>query len=213
MACPPGVFCINYSSTIIFIILAIMICYYFYSNHNNKIYNKINKKIKNLSNVIKSEQIDQTEQIEKKNIYENIHERLNNTPSIDINDIYNEPTKSNNGIRVNIHTRGPVPKVQQIGILTKTNFTNNEGPGTDNESHILPLMGRKTYNRSNKWVYYTATDKYNQIKLPLSHNGKNCSGEYGCDEFMDGDTINIPELNGTFTVKIYENGSLQYIPY
>ena len=30
-----------------------------------------------------------------------------------------------------------------------TDYTNNEGPGTDKKSHILPLMGRKTYNRSN----------------------------------------------------------------
>ena len=33
------------------------------------------------------------------------------------------------------------------------------------------------------------------------------------DEIMDGDTITIPELNGTFVPKIYENTSLHYIPY
>mgnify|MGYP001387039143 CR=1 FL=1 len=106
-------------------------------------------------------------------------------------------------IPINVPTQGVDTNYRQVGILTRIN----------GQETILPLMGRKTYNRSNKWVYYTATDKYNQIKLPLSHNGKNCTGEYGCDEFMDGTIINIPELNGSFTVKIYENNSLQYIPY
>ena len=91
--------------------------------------------------------------------------------------------------------------------------TNSEGPGSDAEAHVLPLLGRKTYNRSNKWVYYTATDKYNQVRIPISHNGRDCGGEYGCDEIMDGDTITIPELNGSFRAKIYENTSLHYIPY
>ena len=210
MSCPSGMLCINYSSIIIFsILIAICIfCIYTYNNNNNN--NQLYDKISNLTDTIKSEYS------EKKNtqIYENIHERLIETPNTqNINDIYNEPTKNVSGVRVNIPTRGPTPQVQQIGILSKTNFTTSEGPGTDSESHILPLMGRKTYNRSNKWVYYTATDKYNQIKLPISHKGRNCAGEYGCDELMNGDTINIPELNGTFTVKIYENSGLQYIPY
>ena len=97
--------------------------------------------------------------------------------------------------------------------LSKKAHTEYLGPGSDSEAHVLPLLGRRTYNRSNKWVYYTATDKYNQVRIPISHNGRNCGGEYGCDEIMDGDTITIPELNGTFVAKIYENTSLHYIPY
>ena len=30
-------------------------------------------------------------------------------------------------------------------------------------------MGAPTYNGSHKWTYYTATDKYNQIKLPITN--------------------------------------------
>ena len=116
-------------------------------------------------------------------------------------------------MRVNIATRGPTPEISQLGILSKLDHTTNSGPGSDAEAHVLPLLGRKTYNRSNKWVYYTATDKYNQVRIPISHNGRDCGGEYGCDEIMDGDTITIPELNGSFKVKIYENTSLHYIPY
>ena len=102
---------------------------------------------------------------------------------------------------------------KQIGILSKMTHSNDTGPGSDAEAHILPLLGRRTYNRSNKWVYYTATDKYNQVRIPISHNGRDCGGEYGCDEIMNGETITIPELNGSFKVKIYENTSLHYIPY
>ena len=76
-----------------------------------------------------------------------------------------------------------------IFILSKIDNTNDSGPGSDAEAHVLPLLGRRTYNRSNKWVYYTATDKYNQVRIPISNNGRDCGGEYGCDEIMDGDTI------------------------
>ena len=127
--------------------------------------------------------------------------------------MFEEPRKNVDGVRVNIATRGPTPKISQIGILSKKAHTEYLGPGSDSEAHVLPLLGRRTYNRSNKWVYYTATDKYNQVRIPISHNGRNCGGEYGCDEIMDGDTITILELNGSFKAKIYENTALHYIPY
>ena len=137
-------------------------------------------------------------------IYENLRSLYGSEEDI----IFKEP-KNN----INISTRGPIPKIQQIGILSKQNHTNDSGPGSDSEAHILPLLGRPTFNRSNKFVYYTATDKYNQVRIPISHNGRDCGGEYGCDEIMDGDTITIPELNGSFKAKIYENTKLHYIPY
>ena len=51
---------------------------------------------------------------------------------------------------------------QQVGILTS-----NE---TDKEPIVLPLYGRKLYNRSDRWQYYTATDKNNIKQYMLYYN-------------------------------------------
>ena len=220
MSCPPNMLCINYSHSIALLILVFLLLFYLYtkyqhtSNQNSYLKNNMNQKINILSKKIENNNINNTSpnrQPNQNELYNEIRNKLNETPQND--DIFEEPRKTTEGVRVNIATRGPTPKITQIGILSKMTHSNDSGPGSDPEAHILPLLGRRTYNRSNKWVYYTATDKYNQVRIPISHNGRDCGGEYGCDEIMDGDSITIPELNGTFKAKIYENTSLHYIPY
>ena len=225
MSCPPNMLCINYSHSIALLILVFLLLFYLYtkyqhtSNQNSYLKNNMNQKINILSKKIQNNNnnnnvINNTSpnrQPNQNELYNEIRNKLNETPQND--DIFEEPRKNIDGVRVNIATRGPTPKISQIGILSKMTHSNDSGPGSDPEAHILPLLGRKTYNRSNKWVYYTATDKYNQVRIPISHNGRDCGGEYGCDEIMDGDSITIPELNGSFKAKIYENTSLHYIPY
>ena len=225
MSCPPNMLCINYSHSIALLILVFLFLFYLYtkyqhtSNQNSYLKNNMNQKINILSKKIQNNNnnnnvINNTSpnrQPNQNELYNEIRNKLNETPQND--DIFEEPRKNIDGVRVNIATRGPTPKITQIGILSKMTHSNDSGPGSDPEAHILPLLGRRTYNRSNKWVYYTATDKYNQVRIPISHNGRDCGGEYGCDEIMDGDSITIPELNGSFKAKIYENTSLHYIPY
>ena len=72
---------------------------------------------------------------------------------------------------------------QQVGILTS-----NE---TDKEPVVLPLYGRKLYNRSDRWQYYTATDKNNMIRLPLTFGNRECEDDVGCNEINSGDTLSI----------------------
>jgi hypothetical protein len=50
-------------------------------------------------------------------------------------------------------------------------------------------------------------------KLPLSFNGKSCTGEYGCDDINNGDNVFVEGYNDTFRVTIYENSLFNYIPY
>lgn len=215
--------CINYSYTIVFIIVTGLFLFYLYTKYqhifiqNSELKQNMNQKINILSKKIENNNLNtlnnttQNRDPNKNDLYEEMRAKLNETPQN--NDIFNEPRKTTDGVRVNIATRGPTPKISQIGILSKMTHSNDTGPGSDAEAHILPLLGRRTYNRSNKWVYYTATDKYNQVRIPISHNGRDCGGEYGCDEIMNGETITIPELNGSFKAKVYENTSLHYIPY
>lgn len=92
---------------------------------------------------------------------------------------------------------------QQIGILSA-----NE---TDKEPIVLPIFARKLQNHSDRWQYYTATDKNNMIRLPVKHENKNCEDDLGCREIYDGDTINIDTYRDrVFTVTIYKKNVPQY---
>ena len=118
------------------------------------------------------------------------------------------------GVPINIPTRGESGGFQQIGVLHKIETSDETMQiGNNNEPVILPLMGAPTHNGSNKWTYYTATDKYNQIKLPITNNNRKCDSEYGCDELYDGDNVTIPAYNGSFQVKIYQFDKPRYLPF
>lgn len=103
-------------------------------------------------------------------------------------------------IPVNIESRGPPSSYTQVGILTRSGDL------------ILPLMGRKLTR--DKMQYYTVSNTGNMnTKLPISKNGKSCTGEYGCDEVYNGDTVFVEGYSDTFKATIYENSRFNYIPY
>ena len=91
---------------------------------------------------------------------------------------------------------------RQIGILTRKN----------GKETMLPLMGRPLYTNRQKWQYYTINE-FNNIKLPVSKNGRSCTGEYGCNEIFNGDSVYVEGYKDSFSVTIYENDSPKYIPY
>ena len=122
-------------------------------------------------------------------------------------DMYFPPDSGDiRGVPVNIKTRGFNPNYQQIGILTRLNGGSQE--------MILPLMGRRVMSGRDKWQYYTMSNTGNlNTKLPVSVNGRSCTGEYGCDSIMNGDTIYVEGYNDTFKATIYENNLFNYIPF
>ena len=118
------------------------------------------------------------------------------------------------GVPINIPSRGPQQSYQQVGILYKENIENPDKlPGNNNESNILPLFGRPTYTGSNRWNYYTSSDKFQTVKLPISIDGRKCTDDLGCNELMNGDMITIPSYNGKFKVEIYDFDRPRYIPF
>jgi hypothetical protein len=116
--------------------------------------------------------------------------------------------RSSGSLSPGIETRGPSPSFSQIGILTpEPSVSHNTG------TMILPLMGRKLSGRE-KMQYYTTSNNGNMnVKLPVSKNGKSCTGEYGCDEIYNGDTVYVEGYAEVFKATIYENTRLSYIPY
>lgn len=118
------------------------------------------------------------------------------------------------GVPINIPSRGPNLSYQQVGILYKENIENTDKmPGNNNDSNILPLFGRPTFNGSNKWNYYTSSDKFQNFKLPITIDGRKCDNDLGCNELRDGDMISIPSYNGRFRVEIYNYDKPSYIPF
>jgi len=107
------------------------------------------------------------------------------------------------GVPINVNTRAVDTSYRQVGILKRMN-----GP-----EMILPLMGRPLYVGRDKWQYYTMNDKNNAIKLPVSIQGKSCTGEYGCNSLYNGDNVYVEGYNDIFNATIYENNNIQYIPF
>ena len=136
-----------------------------------------------------------------------------------IDDIYEPPYKTldirgDPGVRsirrqipIQISTNSAPTAYQQVGILTKNGHS---------DPIILPLMGRNLLNGRDKWQYYTMSNTPGasiNTRLPISVNGKSCTGEYGCDSVSNGDTVYVEGYNDTFRATIYENATLNYLPY
>lgn len=122
------------------------------------------------------------------------------TPPLKNDLIFNGHTK---GVPINIKTQSVNLEYKQIGILTRVNGVET----------ILPLMGRQLYSNRDKWNYYTMNDKNNMIKLPVLFKNRSCTSEQGCDCLYEGDTVYVQGYKDLFRVTLYDNNSLEYIPY
>ena len=194
--CIPGVVCIE-NVTLIFIILFLILMFYIWYSVNLR--EQSNQKSLETQIITTQSPPMLLPMSSKQDIF---------------NDPYNPPLKNNmyhpkdstdvRGIPINVETRGLPTSYQQIGILNKVNDTSDT---------ILPLMGKRTMSGRDKWQYYTISGSGNlNARLPVSVNGKSCSGEYGCDEIYNGDIVYVEGYNDTFKATIYENSNFQYIP-
>ena len=105
-------------------------------------------------------------------------------------------------MKINIPTRGCPEETRQLGVLT-----------TENAEVTVPLYGRRLWNGSNKWNYFTRTDKFISIILPVYKCNKNCFEEYGCDELYDNDIVEVPQLTTqSLKVTLYHTNVPRYIP-
>lgn len=197
--CPPGVICVE-NVTILFVLI-IVGGVFLYLKMNTFNYNQNNKII------VK-------ENGNTSGIYPRASYSFSNLENDVLMNPYNAPLKDdrvnpvNNldprGVPINIPTQSVNASYRQVGILTRLN-----GDG----ENILPLMGKPLFTNRDKWNYYTMTDKNNMIKLPITHKGRSCTNEYGCDSMYNGDTVYVEGYNDAFKVTMYENNTMQYIPH
>lgn len=181
---------INNELIVIIIILLMYISLQLTIKNNNQIKDKSNYEISS----------DGTNAIHHQKLVREIYEE---TPAkIPVNMPIEIPFNDQKRIPINISTRGESETYRQIGVL-------NNG---DN-SKILSLFGKATWRGSSKFLYYTQTDRFVSVNLPVYKNNKNCSHEYGCDELFDQDIVTVPQLNEEFVVTIYPINSPTYIPF
>jgi hypothetical protein len=93
-------------------------------------------------------------------------------------------------------------KVQQVGYVTM------EKTNPDEDPKILPLFGQSLrYKHSDRWNYFTATDQYQSIRLPVEYEKRDCmNDDTGCREIYSNDTVKVPSYNDKdFTVTLYKN--------
>ena len=211
--CPNGYICINHFQGIIIIVLVLGIMYAINNDSYKKIYsnsNSLREREHEHEILLLKEQNKQNKQNDQIIQNERIANRQHNE-SVVMDPLY-PPLKR--GIPINIETRDSGGDYQQLGILSKGSINNDDGtPGNNTDSVILPLYGKPTYRGSNKWLYYTETDKLHPVKIPVTYKNKDCTDEYGCEEIYNGDTVIIPSYNGDFIAKIYKLNKPRYIPY
>ena len=207
--CPPGVFCIQNLSLGFIIILIIALCFILYKSVNSQ-----NQGIDNNSNQRQNERLNPNPNISISLVpnypYNNIVPKdvlLNPYAPPYKDERYLVPELNNPGIPINVSTNiGAVDtSYRQIGIITPLSGNNKD--------NILSLMGRPLFTNRDKWQYYTISNQHNNVKLPISFKGKSALNDYGVDKIFSGDTIYVEGYNEPFTVTIYENDTIKYLPF
>jgi hypothetical protein len=130
--------------------------------------------------------------------------------------VYGQNANFRNGFPVNASTNiGFVNSdFSQVGILNSI-VNKGETPATALATKkILPLFGRPVFTNRNKWNYFTSSDQFNTIKLPILKKKQNCNSSTGCDELYNNDIVFVQGYNQPFRVTMYDNDSaINYIPY
>jgi len=99
-----------------------------------------------------------------------------------------------------VPTRGIPETYQSMGVITME------------DGAILPLYGRRTASRSDRFQYYTRTDSYNPVQLPLKHNRRDCQDDIGCEELFDGENVTVTPTGQTGKATIYRFDGPTYVP-
>lgn len=98
-----------------------------------------------------------------------------------------------------IPTRGEPERYQQMGVIV----------GSDGKA--LPLYGRRTAPRSDRFQYYTRTDTYNPVALPITYKKRDCQDGVGCDEIMSGDEVKLVGTGDHGKVTLYGFDGPRYV--
>ena len=216
--CPPGFFCFD-KNTLMLIIVSFIIITCFYISKNNDKFMQISQNINNANSQLEAKinnLKNENSNLENKlQVYNNIADDARFVANKDMNRVINPlippersyPYRINRvGVPINVPTRGYPTGYQQVGVLIEET--------SNGENKLLPLFGEQTYPGSRQWRYYSSSDGFQSVKLPVINKNKNCQDTYGCDEIYEGQQVSIVGYNGkSFKANIYKLDAPRYIPY
>ena len=212
--CPPGVLCIENFTLVIAIAIAVCVII-FVQYQNNRILVHSQKQ-----NFYSNKSDDDNVQVPSRSggLFSRFNFAFSDKPNDVLLNPYEAPLRDDRifqggipsrhtgdvrGVPINIATQSVDTNYRQVGILTRLNGA----------EMILPLLGRPLLTNRDKWNFYTMSDKNNIVKLPVTHKGKSCTNEYGCDNLYNGDTVYVEGYNDAFKVTMYDNQVMKYIPF
>ncbi len=103
-------------------------------------------------------------------------------------------------IPINIPTQGLPESFQSVGVVNV-------------DDKILPLYGRRTAGGGgDRWNYYTRTDTYNPVPIPVRFQKRDCMDDVGCNEILSGDEVKVEVMNKPGKTKMYRYDGPKYIP-
>ena len=213
MICPTNFFCMNETTFYLILAIILVISVSMYNKYNTSHHQKLHV----IKNIIKVPQQQFEIQSPKQSI---AHQRItdplmapeqsfphrNPTRFVDVRTISEKPTVHiHNKREVNIPTRGEAPSYSQVGTLTSQDSAG--------DPIVLPLYGRPLYRGARQWLYYTSTDKFPSIKMPVTFKNKDCQSDQGCEEINSSNQVNVPAYKDrSFEAQIYRMDTLRYIP-
>lgn len=100
----------------------------------------------------------------------------------------------------NIPTQGYPPSFSSVGIITTE------------DGQALPLYGRPSSYNSDRYNYYTRTDTYNPVPLPIRFEKRDCMDDTGCQEVFSKDKVHISALGKEAVAHIFKFDAPKYVP-
>lgn len=91
----------------------------------------------------------------------------------------------------NIPTQGIPESYQSMGVIKIA------------DGQLLPLYGRRSISSRDRYNYYTRTDTYNPVPIPITIKGRDCQDQVGCPELYNGDSVRIAPTKEEGEVTIY----------
>lgn len=190
--CPPGVFCITPGLGIVLLIVLCIGMYLYFEGIPSKVQPPRYENEESQQNTIIN------------NVVQGGDDRYTRAPEplrswMTIPDLRGALIPAG-AVPINVNPRGIPSAYQQMGYIK-----------TDGEK-LLPLYGRQTAYRSDRFNYYTRTDTYNPIQVPITFKKKNCSDDIGCEELFGGEEVHVKGVGQSGTVDIYKFDGPTYIP-
>ena len=93
--------------------------------------------------------------------------------------------------------RGPPIKQYKPGYMQQMGIIVGE------EGETLPLYGKEVRGRRDRYHYYTTTGGENLYPIPVSHDGRDCIDDIGCQELYGNEAVSVTGKTGSFGVKMY----------